>query len=98
MRGSNIPDMDQRCLRTVPGASTIYLIDEYHHCNPCTDENIRAAKELYTRGVVLAGVEGYEGGRKYDDYDDMYFDLAKHPDPRVDAECRPDTLIGCYPR
>lgn len=71
--------------------TTIYLFDEYHGCDDCTDENIRHAEYLLDRSVVLAGVEGFAGGRRYDSQDGEYVDEW------VSGECTDATQIGSYP-
>ncbi len=57
--------MIQRVLRTNPGAPTLFLLDEFHHCDACTDDNVRIADRLFKSGVRLAGVEGFNGGREW---------------------------------
>jgi hypothetical protein len=83
--------MQNRQLRVVDGSPTIYLIDEYHHCKSCIDDNIVIAKKLFQSGVVIAGVEGYEGGMEYDEYDRKYKSM------RCNADISESTRIGDCP-
>jgi hypothetical protein len=84
--------MQESFLRIRNGKPTIYLIDEYHNCDACAEESIAAAARLFLSGVVLAGVEGYEGGWQYDADNESYLDT------RVDADCAETRRIGDYPR
>lgn len=84
--------MNKTLVRARNGKPTVYLIDEYHRCDRCTDESIDAARQLFRDGVEIAGVEGYEGGRCYDDYKNAYVEK------RVPAGIGEEARIGDYPR
>lgn len=84
--------MARRQVRARSGAPTVNLIDECHGHDVSTDDNIKTAVALFKDRVVLAGVEGYEGGAEYDVHERRYKAV------RVHATLSEDTLIGAYPR
>jgi hypothetical protein len=60
-------------LRIVAGAPTVFLVDEYHEAPACIEQNIVNALILIPRaGIDVVGVEGFEGGYQYDDYNGSY--------------------------
>jgi hypothetical protein len=80
-------------LREVPGAPTVYLVDEKHKHDPSADENIQNAILLVEQADArLAGVEGYEGGRLFDDFDSLYRRES------INGDLIEVQRIGDYPR
>ncbi len=81
-------------IRKASGTQTLFMIDEVHGCDPCTNDNIAIASSLVAEGVVLIGVEGYEGGLEWDYIETPRQYTAKWLEPGVEA----GQFIGRYPR
>lgn len=91
---SSPPSVLRTVLRSTPGAPTLFLLDEFHHCDACTDDNARIADSLFSSGVCLVGVEGFEGGREW-----VYHNQQPQYSQRVVSDVVSRTTgISDYPR
>ncbi len=86
--------MTRTVLRVKVAAPTLFLLDDFHHCDTCTDDNVQIALDLFKQGVCLAGVEGFEGGREW-----LYHDQQPgYSDSVVSDAVGTVPGIGDYPR
>jgi len=79
-------------LRVVDGVPVVFLIDEHHETPACIDQNILNALIIIPRaGIDLVGVEGFEGGFRYDDFQGDY------TQDYIDGDLDPAKQIGTHP-
>ena len=78
--------MIRRTMRLSADRPTLYLFDEYHHCNQCTDENIAEARSLIQSGVGLVCVEGVPGGLVYNHDGRTYTDQKVESSDSLDLK------------
>ncbi len=78
----------------------LFLIDEEHRNDTCTNQNIINAHELVQKArVTLIGVESHRGGEEWDDgnYKNT-FDIGQNPEPVSDYAYFAERIRQQYPK
>jgi len=84
------------------GVPIVFLIDEEHHNDFCTNSNVLNANELINKAdVQIIGVESHSGGKIYDIYEEKYitkYDYGKNSNPVNDYPKFAKEIMKYFPQ